>query len=233
MYRYCDCFANGEFCNNCNCSNCYNNLNHEEERQKAIKLCLDRNPSAFKPKIGKGGTSTERRHNKGCNCKRSGCLKNYCECYEAKIPCSNMCKCYGCKNVDNATLLERRKLMQLPPDPSTIMSSAAPAHSLTSSIMDSLGSIGSTTSPSKFGALKGVGSSRGPSPPCGAVSYRISQEVVSATCGCILATAARSQKQGLERRQTEAAIIKEFHNCIQHIIQGCMTSQARAKGKGI
>ncbi|XP_047739219.1 protein lin-54 homolog isoform X2 [Hyalella azteca] len=288
---YCDCFANGEFCNNCNCSNCYNNLNHEEERQKAIKLCLDRNPSAFKPKIGKGGTSTERRHNKGCNCKRSGCLKNYCECYEAKIPCSNMCKCYGCKNVDNATLLERRKLMQLPPDPSTIMSSAAPAHSLTSSIMDSLGSIGSTSSlisscsthaepestgssgfssggsfsstnsgsfsrnnstssnnhggsnalknfpvtvpsasPSKFGALKGVGSSRGPSPPCGAVSYRISQEVVSATCGCILATAARSQKQGLERRQTEAAIIKEFHNCIQHIIQGCMTSQARAKG---
>ena len=25
-----------------------------------------------------------RRHTKGCNCKRSGCLKNYCECYEVR-----------------------------------------------------------------------------------------------------------------------------------------------------
>lgn len=80
--RYCDCFANGEFCNNCNCANCFNNLAHEEDRQKAIKACLDRNPQAFRPKIGKGGSDNERRHNKGCNCKRSGCLKNYCECYE-------------------------------------------------------------------------------------------------------------------------------------------------------
>lgn len=53
-YRYCDCFANGEFCHNCNCTNCANNLEHEEERQKAIKSCLDRNPLAFHPKIGKG-----------------------------------------------------------------------------------------------------------------------------------------------------------------------------------
>ena len=31
---YCDCFANGEFCHLCNCTNCFNNLNHEEDRQK-------------------------------------------------------------------------------------------------------------------------------------------------------------------------------------------------------
>nr|XP_033818644.1 protein lin-54 homolog isoform X2 [Geotrypetes seraphini] len=67
---YCDCFANGEFCNNCNCTNCYNNLEHENERQKAIKACLDRNPEAFKPKIGKGKEGeSDRRHSKGCNCK--------------------------------------------------------------------------------------------------------------------------------------------------------------------
>lgn len=79
---YCDCFANGEFCKNCNCNNCFNNLEHEDERQKAVRLCLERNPSAFHPKIGKGkitGDFTERRHTKGCNCRRSGCLKNYCE----------------------------------------------------------------------------------------------------------------------------------------------------------
>lgn len=37
-YSYCDCFANGEFCNNCNCNNCFNNLEHETERLKAIKV---------------------------------------------------------------------------------------------------------------------------------------------------------------------------------------------------
>ena len=52
FYRYCDCFANGEFCHNCNCTNCANNLVHEEERSRAIKSCLDRNPMAFHPKIG-------------------------------------------------------------------------------------------------------------------------------------------------------------------------------------
>ncbi|XP_028161662.1 protein lin-54 homolog isoform X8 [Ostrinia furnacalis] len=108
---YCDCFANGEFCNRCNCNNCYNNLNYEELRQKAIRACLERNPNAFRPKIGKtkaGGPEIIRRHNKGCNCKRSGCLKNYCECYEAKIACTAMCKCFGCRNVEE-TLHRRRQ----------------------------------------------------------------------------------------------------------------------------
>lgn len=81
---YCDCFANGEFCHMCNCVNCFNNLDNEEERHKAIRSCLERNPSAFRPKIGKGRDHHDavRKHTKGCNCKRSGCLKNYCECYE-------------------------------------------------------------------------------------------------------------------------------------------------------
>ncbi len=109
---YCDCFANGEFCSSCNCISCHTNLDHEEDRQKAIRLCLERNPHAFHPKIGKGRAGDlERRHTKGCNCRRSGCLKNYCECYEAKILCSSLCKCCGCKNFEES--FERKTLMHL------------------------------------------------------------------------------------------------------------------------
>ena len=37
---------------------------------------------------GRGGDTVSRQHCKGCNCKRSGCLKNYCECYEVcRVDC--------------------------------------------------------------------------------------------------------------------------------------------------
>ncbi|TDG42215.1 hypothetical protein AWZ03_011353 [Drosophila navojoa] len=98
---YCDCFANGEFCQDCTCKDCFNNLDYEVKREEAIRNCLERNPSAFKPKITAPNSGDIRLHNKGCNCKRSGCLKNYCECYEAKIPCSTMCKCVGCRNMED------------------------------------------------------------------------------------------------------------------------------------
>ena len=37
---------------------------------------------------------------KGCNCKRSKCLKMYCECYLAGLGCSDNCRCIGCENED-------------------------------------------------------------------------------------------------------------------------------------
>jgi hypothetical protein len=44
---YCDCFAAGEYCEGCNCKDCLNE-HDSEDRQRAIKMCLERNPMAFK-----------------------------------------------------------------------------------------------------------------------------------------------------------------------------------------
>ncbi|XP_072261427.1 protein lin-54 homolog isoform X2 [Pyxicephalus adspersus] len=199
---YCDCFANGEFCNNCNCTNCYNNLEHENERQKAIKACLDRNPEAFKPKIGKGKEGeSERRHSKGCNCKRSGCLKNYCECYEAKIMCSSICKCIGCKNFEESP--ERKTLMHLADAAEVrVQQQTAAKTKLSSQISDLL------TRPTP--SLTSGG---------GKLPFTfVTREVAEATCECLLAQAEQGEKLSKSQAATERMILEEFGRCLMRVI---------------
>ena len=48
---YCECFASGRYCSDCNCVSCCNNQENESFRQAAVETILDRNPNAFRPKI--------------------------------------------------------------------------------------------------------------------------------------------------------------------------------------
>ncbi|XP_049568941.1 tesmin isoform X1 [Orcinus orca] len=190
---YCDCFASGDFCNKCNCNNCCNNLHHDMERFEAIKACLDRNPEAFQQKIGKGQLGDVKpRHSKGCNCKKSGCLKNYCECFEAKIMCSSICKCIDCKNYEESP--ERKTLMNMP------------------NYMEIGGFEGGHhLSTTKFSGLPKFRKDR-QSSSC------ISWEVVEATCACLLAQGEEAEKEHCSESLAEQMILEEFGRCLSQIL---------------
>jgi len=87
---------------------CYNNADFEQMREDAIKATKERNPSAFKTKMTK--VNDEERHSTGCNCKKSMCLKKYCECFEAAVMCGDQCKCKSCQNFEGSEALEAARL---------------------------------------------------------------------------------------------------------------------------
>ena len=92
LKRYCECFSRMKYCDiNCQCKNCINNINNEKERNEAIRIYLIKSPVSFK-KINMD------LKNVICNCKKSNCLKNYCECFQFGLKCTYNCGCVDCKN---------------------------------------------------------------------------------------------------------------------------------------
>lgn len=67
----------------CKCKGCGNLEENEEIRFKHMIRLIDRNKNAFTPKI----KVEENKHSKGCNCKKSNCDKNYCECRLNNVKC--------------------------------------------------------------------------------------------------------------------------------------------------
>ena len=91
--KYCECFSSGNKCFNCKCQNCENrpyyvgnisNKKKESENNENIENFELNEDNEEKLII--------------CTCSKSGCNKNYCECFKAKVKCNNKCRCIKCLN---------------------------------------------------------------------------------------------------------------------------------------
>jgi len=116
---YCECFAAERFCQGCNCVDCRNTPEFGEDREKAIKDTRAKNSKAFQPKLviknSQGAEAAQKVHNTGCKCKKSQCLKKYCECFNAGVFCGSKCKCTNCMNyAGSQQLADKRNKMKDP-----------------------------------------------------------------------------------------------------------------------
>ena len=82
---YCQCYNQGRFCHGCNCINCNN--------QKPDYISSNKRPKESDEKYKSILIS--------CTCTKSGCNKNYCECYKNKTKCNSFCRCRNCENGEN------------------------------------------------------------------------------------------------------------------------------------
>lgn len=112
LKMYCVCFAQGVFCkDDCQCADCHNKVEFLENVSHAKMEIKRKNPHAFESKLVKvfvGSGSVARgepemnweamQHKIGCKCSRTRCMKKYCECYRASVPCSLRCVCVDCRN---------------------------------------------------------------------------------------------------------------------------------------
>ena len=80
--QYCECYKEGRYCLNCNCTDC--------ENKQPKNYSSNRHP--------KKETDSNQKSMICCTCTKSGCNKKYCECYKNGNFCSNSCRCIQCEN---------------------------------------------------------------------------------------------------------------------------------------
>lgn len=84
-------------------------------------------------------TTQVTRHSKGCSCRKSNCLKKYCECFQAGICCAPTCRCKDCKNFEGSEALMavmRREDLESQRSGSAVYLPSVPIQSLHSRICE-------------------------------------------------------------------------------------------------
>lgn len=116
---YCHCFAASTTCGvSCSCIDCRNTLESSQEILRARTKILSENGSlrildkssshrsaGFASSLPLSSSPTKirstLRSTRRCNCRKSLCLKKYCECYSGNVHCGPQCACLQCKNSVN------------------------------------------------------------------------------------------------------------------------------------
>ena len=83
--KYCECYNSGNYCIDCNCKDC--------ENKPPANANTNKHPDDI--------NSKNKKSKEICTCTKSGCNKNYCECFKSGNKCSSLCRCIGCENTEN------------------------------------------------------------------------------------------------------------------------------------
>ena len=79
--------------------------NSPEEKKKSKSAEKEKEKEKKSPKTKKLESTMSSTENGGCKCKKSKCLKLYCECFSNGLMCKDSCSCNNCSNktIDNNT----------------------------------------------------------------------------------------------------------------------------------